>query len=115
MASFYRSMGRLAGRAMRNQAVNTAVSKASRTLYREMTLADIKLKRRLLEKKRAHHITLLGKTVYHLTANGHDPLADAHTLTITRVLKEIDLEIEAATDEIERRKAASSNGPAGNT
>lgn len=103
MASIFRIMGHAAGRALKHQAVNTAVRKTSSFMYREMALADIKLKLRLLEKKRAHHIRLLGRTVYRLTSNDIPPLDDSHTQTIVRVLREIDLEIGAASEELARR------------
>ena len=105
MPSVFRIMGRFAGHAMRNQAVNVAVNRASRRVYREMRLADIRMKLGLLRRKRTHHLHLLGRTVYRLAAhNNGEPFDDTRTSTITRVLHEIDLEIEEAAGELERRK-----------
>ena len=105
MPSFFRIMGRFAGRAMRNQAVNVAVNRTSQIVYHEMRLADIKMKLRLLKRKRTHHLHILGRTVYRITANNSgEQFDDTHTSTLTRVLREIDLEIEEAAGELERRK-----------
>jgi hypothetical protein len=105
MASIFRVMGLLAGHAMKNQAVNMAVSTTSRMFYREMRLTDIRLKLGLLKRKRGPHIKLLGRTVY-LLATRECPTYDTEsTRTLTRVLLDIDGEISFARMELERRKA----------
>ena len=98
-------LGRFAGRALRSQAVNSALHQASGYILREMETADLKVKLGILKKKRSHHIQLLGRTVYRLMENGLDPISDEHTRTITLVLGEIDLEILAVRDEMKRRRA----------
>ncbi len=103
MATFFRVMGRLAGRALRSHAMDSVVTKVSGYVLSEMRLADIKLKLRLLRQKRTHHISLLGKTVYRLFTNDIDPFNDSHTRTISNVLREIDMEITAMEEELERR------------
>ncbi len=105
MASIFRIMGLLAGHAMKNQAINVAVNTASKIVNREMRLTDIRLKLRLLKRKRDHHIKLLGRTIYRLSINHCESLDTENTRTITRVITEIDCEIKAARDELERRKA----------
>ncbi|MFC1511901.1 hypothetical protein ACFL5H_01740 [Candidatus Latescibacterota bacterium] len=105
MSTIFRIMGRFAGHAMRSHAINMVVNRASRRVYREMLLADIKIKLGLLRRKRTHHLHLLGRTVYRLaSSNNGEPFDDTHTSTITRVLCEIDLEIDEAAGELERRK-----------
>ena len=104
MAYFFRVAGRLAGQALRSHAVNRAMAKAAGYVLSEMKLADIKLKLKLLQQKRNRHLNLLGKTIYRLTANDIEPFTSKYTLTITRVLREIDMEIEAVNDELERKK-----------
>ena len=104
MAYFFRVVGRLAGQALRSHAVNRAMAKAAGYVLSEMKLADIKLKLKLLQQKRKRHLALLGKTIYRLTANDVEPFTNTHTLTITRVLREIDMEIEAVGAELQRRR-----------
>ena len=104
MASIFRIMGLLAGHAMKNQAINMAVGTTSKVVHREMRLADIRLKLGLLKRKRDHHIKLLGRTIYRLSIN-NCPLDTENTRTISRVIAEIEVEIKAAGEELERRKA----------
>ena len=104
MANFFRVAGRLARQALRSHAVNRAMAKATGYVLSEMKLADIKLKLKLLQQKRKRHLALLGKTIYRLIINDIEPFTNKHTQTITRVLREIDMEIDAANDELERRK-----------
>ncbi len=104
MAYFLRVVGRLARQALRSHAVNRAMAKVAGYVLSEMKLADIKLKRKLLQQKRNRHLNLLGKTIYRLIINDIEPFTNKHTQTVTRVLREIDMEIEAVNDELERRK-----------
>lgn len=104
MATFFRTMGRLTGYAVRSHAVDRAVSRASQYLLREMKLADVKLKLAMLKQKRTRHIKLLGKTVYHLVCNDIPPFDDEHTQIIMRVLVEIDNEIDMVQTEMKRRR-----------
>ena len=104
MANFFRVAGRLARQALRSHAVNRAMEKATGYVLSEMKLADIKLKLKLLQQKRNRHLNLLGKTIYRLTANDVEPFTNKQTQTVTRVLREIDMEIEAVNDELDRRK-----------
>ena len=103
MARLFRIMGRLAGRAIRSHAFDTVATKVSGYVLSEMRLADIKLKLRMLRQKRSHHLNLLGKTIFRLSENGIDPAGDPHTRTISTVLREIDMEITAMEEELERR------------
>lgn len=103
MAAFFRVMGRLAGRAIRSHAFDTVATKVSGYVLSEMRLADIKLKLRMLRQKHAHHIHLLGKTLFRLAENGIVPTDDPHIRTISNVLREIDMEITAMEEELERR------------
>jgi hypothetical protein len=89
---------------MKNEAVNQAVRQTSAYIYREMELAEIRIQIQLLEKKRAHHIRLLGKTVYRLSLNGVEPFSHQQVTTIASVIDEIDTEIASASSELERRK-----------
>ena len=104
MAYFFRVVGRLAGQALRSHAVNRAMAKAAGYVLSEMKLADIKLKLKLLQQKRNRHLNLLGKTIYRLIINEIEPFTNKHTQTITRVLREIDMEIEAVEAELQHRK-----------
>ena len=104
MANFFRTMGRLTGYALKSHAVDRVITKAGSYILSEMRLADIKLKLKLLRHKRTRHLKLLGKTVYRLCANDIDPFKDEHTKTITRVLREIDIEIKEVDAELQRRK-----------
>ena len=103
MAHFFRTMGRLTGRALKTRAVDRAISNASVYILSEMKLADIKLKRAVLRRKRTRHLTILGRTVYRLTINDVNPAADERLAVISRVLKDIDGEIEEVEDELKRR------------
>ena len=104
MANFFRTMGRLTGYALKSHAVDRVITKAGSYILSEMRLADIKLKLKLLRYKRTRHLRLLGKTVYLLYNNNIYPFNDEHTRTITRVLREIDMEIKEVDAELQRRK-----------
>ena len=104
MAYFFRTIGRLTGYVLRSQALDKALSKTAHYVYSEIKLADVKLKLKLLRQKRTHHLKLLGKTVYRLYINDIEPFSNKQTQTITRVLREIDMEIEEVNKELERRK-----------
>ena len=104
MANIFRTMGRLTGYALRSHAFDRAISKAGTFLISEMKLADIKLKLKISRQKRTRHLKLLGKTVYRLYNNNIFPFDDEHTQIIIRVLREIDMEIEDADTELQRRK-----------
>jgi len=104
MAGFFTTMGRLTGYALRSHAVDSAITKSVNYVLSEMKLADIRLKKSLLKKKRTRHLYLLGKTVYRLSLNDINPVKDNHTHTITRVLREIDMEIEEVNNELQLRK-----------
>ncbi len=102
MANFYSTIGRLTAYALKSQALDRAIIKAGSYLLKEMRLADIKLKLALLKQKRTRHLKLLGKTIYRLYENELEPFKDDHIQTITRVLREIDMEIEEVDDELQR-------------
>ena len=104
MANFFSTMGRITGYVLKSHAVDRAVTKVASYLLSEMRLADIKLKLKLLRQKRTRHLKLLGKTVYRLSTNEIEPFKDNHTQTITRVLREIDMEIKEVDAELQRRK-----------
>ena len=104
MAQLLRTIGRLAGYAARSHAFDKALSKTADFLHTEIRLADIKLKLSVLQRKRNNHLKLLGKTVYNLYANAVEPFDDTHTRTISRVLREIDMEIEETAEQLEIRK-----------
>ena len=110
MAYFFRTMGRVTGYVLKSHAVDRAVTKAASYLLSEMKLADIKLKLKLLRQKRTRHLKLLGKTVYRLYNNNIYPFNDEHTQTITRVLREIDMEIEEVDKELQRRIQSEKTG-----
>jgi len=103
-AHVLRTMGRFTGYLIRSHAIDRAVSAATKYALREIKCTDIRLKIALLRKKREHHLTLLGRTVYRLFINEQDPLTDNHIHTITIVLSEIDTELEQACAELARRK-----------
>ncbi len=104
MAHLFRTMGRLAGYAVRTKAFDKALSKTADFMQTEIRLADIKLKLSVLRRKRQNHLKLLGKTIYHLRANDIEPFDDTHTQTISRVLREIDMEIEETAELLETKK-----------
>lgn len=104
MAYFFRTIGRLTGYAIRTKAFDKALSKTAAFLHTEIKLADIKIKLKLLSKKRNHHLKLLGKTVYSLHSNSIEPFNELHTQTISRVLREIDMEIEQTNEQLEIKK-----------
>jgi|GEM_PF-3025157 hypothetical protein len=104
MARLFRTIGRLAGYAVRSQAFDKALAKTADFLHTEIKLADIKLKLGVLRKKRQNHLKLLGKTVYNLHTNEIEPFNDTHTQTISRVLREIDMEIEQTDEQLEIKK-----------
>ena len=104
MAQFFRALGRFTGYVVRSHALDKAFSKTVNYIHSEIKLADVKLKLKLLRQKRTHHLELLGKTVYRLSVNNVEPFNDKNTQTITRVLREIDMEIEEVNNELERRK-----------
>ena len=97
-------MGLLTGRALKSKTVNRTLTKAADYIAAEMRLTDIKLKRTLLRKKRTQHLTILGRTVYRLLSNDVDPKSDQQIDTLSRVLNEIDGEIETVEQELQRRK-----------
>ena len=97
-------MGLLTGRALKSKAVNRTLTKAAGYIAAEMRLSDIKLKRSLLRKKRTQHLTILGRTVYRLLSNNVNPKNDRRIDTLSRVLNEIDGEIETVEQELQRRK-----------
>jgi len=101
---FFRTMGRLTGYVLRSHVIDKAIATTANYVFSEMRLADIRIKLKLLRQKRNHHLYLLGKTFYRLSTNNIDPMHDEHTLTISRVLREIDLEIEQVNAELARRK-----------
>jgi hypothetical protein len=111
MPSIFRIMGLLAGRAMKNQGINLAVTATSKLVYREMRLTDIRLKLGLLKRKRDHHIKLMGKIVYRLSTNNCPTFDIESTRTLTHVLLDIDSEITLASMELERRKAEEQANP----
>ena len=100
----FRIMGRFTGYVLRSHVIDRAVTKTANYVFSEMRLADIRMRLILLRQKRNHHLSLLGKTFYRLSINNIDPLQDEHTRTISRVLSEIDTEIEQVNAELERRK-----------
>ena len=104
MAQLFRTFGRLTGKALKSHAFEKVLAKSAVYLRSEMRLVDIRLKLKMLTQKRARHLRLLGKTVYRLTLNDIDPMSDEHIQTITRVLREIDIEIGQVTSELERGK-----------
>lgn len=104
MAYFFRTIGRFTGYVVRSHAFDKALSKTVNYVHSEIKLADVKLKLKLLRQKQTHHLKLLGKTVYRLYINDIEPLNDKNTQTITRVLREIDMEIKDVNEELERRK-----------
>ncbi|MCE5251090.1 hypothetical protein LLG96_12810 [bacterium] len=110
MANMFIIMGRLTGRALSSHVIDRAISTATTYIVSEVRLADIKLKRTILRRKRTRHLTILGRTVYRLTLHDIDPSVDERVLRISRVLVEIDREIEIAEQELalrmeqERRK-----------
>ena len=104
MAQLFRIMGRLTGRAVRSQMFDRAITSAAGYVVSEMRLADIRLKRTFLRQKRTRHVTLLGRTVYRLITNEVNPASDERVAAISRVLGEIDSEIEVVETELQRRK-----------
>jgi len=104
MAQFFRALGRFTGYVVRSHAFDKAISKTVNYIHSEIKLADVKLKLKLLRQKRTHHLELLGRTIYRLSVNNVEPFNDKNTQTITRVLREIDMEIEEVNNELERRK-----------
>ena len=100
----FRTMGRLTGYLLKTEAVDRAVSMTTRFALTEMKCADIRLKITLLKRKRERHITLLGKTVYRLALNEQDIVDNDKISMISRVLIEIDIEIDQAVAELARRK-----------
>ena len=97
-------MGLLTGRALRSRTVNRTLTKAADYIAAEMRLSDIKLKRTLLRKKRTQHLTILGRTVYRLLENDINPKNDRRIDMLSRVLNEIDGEIEVVEQELHCRK-----------
>ncbi|MFC1537875.1 hypothetical protein ACFL6H_00495 [Candidatus Latescibacterota bacterium] len=104
MARIFRTLGRLTGYAIRSQTFDKALSKTAAFLQTEIKLADVKLKLKLLRRKRIHHLKLLGKTIYRLHLNEVEPIDNNHTHTISRVLREIDMEIEDTNEQLEIKK-----------
>ncbi|MBN1291511.1 MAG: hypothetical protein JXB48_06695 [Candidatus Latescibacteria bacterium] len=104
MAQIFKTMGRLAGQAVRTQAVDRAITKARGYIQSEMRLADIRLKLKFLRQKRTRHLTLLGRTVYRLVNNDINPETDERVDTLNRVLHEIDNEVEMVESELQRRR-----------
>lgn len=104
MPQYFRVLGRVAGQAFKSQAVDRAITVAVDYVLSEMRLADVRARRVLLRRKRANHLSILGRTVYRLVDNNIEPMNDEHTLTIIRVLEEIDEEIRIVDEEIKRRR-----------
>jgi len=104
MAHFFRVLGRLTGRAVRSHAFDRALSVTAGYVASEMRLTDIRAKRGILRRKYTNHLRLLGKTVYRLLENGIDPLGESHVDTIVRVLQEIEGEVAAAEEELQKRR-----------
>ena len=101
---FFRTMGRLTGYVIKSHVIDKAIATTVNYVLSEMRLADIRIKLKLLRQKRNRHLYLLGKTFYRLSINNIAPMHDEHTMTISRVLREIDLEIEQVNAELASRK-----------
>ena len=104
MAQIFRIVGRLAGKAVKTHMFDRVFASAAGYVLSEMRLADIRLKRKFLIQKRDRHFTLLGRTVYRLIINEVNPESDERVSAISRVLGEIDSEIEMVDSELKRRK-----------
>ena len=115
MARFIRIMGRLTGHALKSHAVERTLGKAAGYMKSEIRLTDVRLRRSILRQKRTRHFAILGRTVYRLRKNGIDPASDERIDVLSRVLREIDIELERVDEEIklrrERERAASSPSP----
>lgn len=105
MANIFLVAGRLYGRAMHSKPVTATVKATRKYVFAEMKLTDIRLRIAFLRRKFKAHLTLLGRTVYRITANGGDSMCHPQVQTIFRVLGEIEYEIAAAEGELERRRA----------
>lgn len=103
MAQFFSIMGRLAGQAMKTHAIDRAVTTAAGYIASEVRLAEVRLKLAILRRKRTRHLTILGRTVYRLLANDISPAGDERVVTLSRVLREIDGEIEAVEQELRQK------------
>lgn len=104
MAQIFRIVGRLAGKAIKSHMFDRAFASAAGYVLSEMRLTDIRLKRKFLIQKRDRHYTLLGRTVYRLIINEVNPESDERVSAVSRVLDEIDIEIEMVDSELKRRK-----------
>ena len=105
MANLFKIAGRLYGRAMRTKPVSDTVKAANKYVFAEMKLTDLKVRAALLKRKHRAHLTLLGRTVYRLTANEVPPGGHPQVRNILTVLVEIDREITSAERELVRRRA----------
>ena len=103
MAQFFRIMGRLAGQVVRTHAIDRAVTTAAGYVASEVRLSEVRIKLAILRRKRTSHFTILGRTVYRLLANDISPEIDGRVEKLSRVLMEIDGEIETVEEELRRR------------
>lgn len=101
MAPFFSIMGRLAGQAIKAHAIDRAVATAAGYIASEARLAEVRLRLAILRRKRTRHLTILGRTVYRLLANDINPYGDERVVTLSRVLREIDGEIDAVEHELQ--------------
>lgn len=106
MASIFTIAGRLTGKILKQPAVARVVHSVTHYISTEVQLSEIRLRLEMLKKKRKRHHTILGRAIYRLLSNNVPPFENPQVNTTIRVLHEIDLEIEAAEYEFERRKAA---------
>lgn len=105
MANLFKIAGRLYGRAMQSKPVSETVKVTRKYFFTEMKLTDIRIRIAVLKRKRTVHLTLLGRTVYRIIANGGDPPNHPQILNILSVLGEIDSEIDSSESECVRRRA----------
>ena len=106
MASIFTIAGRITGIFLAEPAIGRAVRSARDYVSEEMQLAQIRMRRELLKKKRERHLVILGRTIHRLIANGVDPFENPQVNTVIRVIGEIDFETETTEFELEKRKTA---------
>jgi len=103
MATIFRIMGRLTGRALSSHVIDRAITAATSYVVTEMRLADLKLKRTILRRKRTRHLTILGRTVYRLTLHDINPASDERVIRLSQVLDEIEQQIDSTEKELSLR------------
>lgn len=105
MPNYLAVIKRVAQTVAASPAFDRTIAIAAGYVISEMRLTDLRAKKVFLKRKRTNHLRILGRTVYRLSQNDIDAMADSRVAMIVKVIGEIDTEIITVENELERRKS----------